>query len=45
MLLYDNEQDRYQRAEVSAGRPEAVAELTEEMNAWLRRTADPWLGS
>jgi arylsulfatase A-like enzyme len=43
VLLYDNEKDRYQRTNVAAERPEIVADLVREMEAWLRKTNDPWL--
>lgn len=42
-LLYDNEEDKYQRHEVAAERPEVVAELRDEMEGWLRKTGDPWM--
>lgn len=45
VLLYDNEEDRYQRTNVAAARPEIVADLAREMEAWLRRTNDPWLAA
>jgi len=41
--LFDNGEDKYQRTDVAAERPGVVAELTEQMNAWLRKTGDPWL--
>ena len=43
-LLYGNDEDQYQRRDVAAQRPQTVAQLRDEMNCWLRRTRDPWLG-
>jgi len=41
--LYDSDTDPFQLRDVAASEPEVVAELREEMEAWLERTGDPWL--
>ena len=42
-LLHDNVNDPYQLSDVSEERPDAVTQLTEELNNWLQYTSDPWL--
>jgi len=44
-VLHDNREDPYQLKNVAAERPDVVAELTEELNRWLRKNNDPWLHS
>ena len=44
-ILHDNVADPYQLENIAAHRPDLVAELVErELNPWLRKTEDPWLG-
>ena len=44
-ILHDNVADPYQLENIAARRPDLVAELVErELNPWLRKTEDPWLG-
>jgi len=41
--LYDNQEDPYQLNNIGDGRPEVVAELSQELKMWLDKTNDPWL--
>jgi len=43
--LHDNLNDPYQLKNIAAGEPELVAELTKELEKWLRKNDDPWLKS
>ena len=43
-LLYDNVADPYQFRNVAEGNGPLVQSLSEELNEWLRRTNDPWIG-
>ena len=44
-VLHDNVQDPYQLENIAQERPEVVQRLVEEeLNPWLRKTGDPWLG-
>lgn len=44
-VLHDNVQDPYQLENIAEERPEVVQRLVEEeLNPWLRKTGDPWLG-
>ena len=42
-ILYDNERDPYQLADIAAENPDLIADLRTEMNQWLEKTGDPWL--
>lgn len=42
--LFDNEADPYQMRDIAPTSPDIVAELRNEMEGWLERTGDPWLG-
>ena len=42
--LFDSETDPFQTRDIATAAPDLVAELREEMEAWLERTGDPWLG-
>jgi uncharacterized sulfatase len=43
--LFDNQNDPYQLNEISATRPDIIAELTVELEKWLQAHNDPWLNS
>jgi len=40
--LFDNQEDPYQMKNIAEEQPEILAKMREEMNAWLRKTGDPW---
>jgi arylsulfatase A-like enzyme len=42
--LYDNEADPYQMTDIAGREPEVEKRLAKELDEWLRRTNDPWLG-
>jgi arylsulfatase A-like enzyme len=42
VILYDNQEDPYQLADVADENPELVRELTDELGRWLEKTNDPW---
>jgi arylsulfatase A-like enzyme len=45
-LLFDNDADPYQLHDLAGSRPELVRQLfNDELEPWLRRTRDPWLGT
>ena len=44
VVLHDNIADPYQLENVAEQNPELVSELRQEMNAWLEKNEDPWLG-
>lgn len=41
-ILFDNQHDPWQLENIAAHQPAVVANLTGELNVWLRRTRDPW---
>ena len=44
-ILYDNVSDPYQLRNVADEYPAIVKELMEELDDWLERIGDPWLGA
>ena len=42
-ILHDNVEDPYQRRNLADDESAVVKGLTDELNAWLARTGDPWL--
>ena len=45
-VLHDNVEDPYQPVNIAEERTDLVRELMEtELNPWLEKTGDPWLGS
>ena len=45
-VLHDNGEDPYQLENIAEERPDLVQELMEtELNPWLEKTRDPWLGA
>jgi arylsulfatase A-like enzyme len=45
VVLHDCQEDPYQLRNIAAERPEVVAELRAELDAWLVQTGDPWAGT
>jgi hypothetical protein len=41
-LLYDRQTDPYQQTNIADRHPELCQQLLAELNAWLKRTDDPW---
>jgi arylsulfatase A-like enzyme len=41
-FLYNRKEDPFQLKNVAANDPEVVARLSSELDAWLRKTDDPW---
>jgi len=45
-ILHDNQEDPYQLVNIAEARPDLVRNLVEEeLEPWLARTRDPWLGA
>jgi len=44
-ILHDNQADPYQTRNVADENPAIIKQLTDELNDWLEKTNDPWLGS
>ena len=42
VMLFDNLSDPYQMENIAGQRPDVVATLTADLNAWLTRLKDPW---
>ena len=42
LVLHDNVEDPWQLDNIARHKPPIVNELTEELNAWLKKTNDPW---
>lgn len=46
VILHDNVEDPFQLENIADRRPDIVGRLTEtELEPWLEKTGDPWLGS
>ena len=44
IVLHDSQADPYQLENVAPDNPALVASLSEELNRWLQKTNDPWIG-
>jgi len=45
VMLHDNRADPYQLENIASDNPALVASLSEELNRWLQKTNDPWIGA
>jgi arylsulfatase A-like enzyme len=45
VVLHDNKRDPYQLRNIAESNPERVRALSQELDLWLRKTNDPWIGA